>query len=97
MNALDENRLKINEIDTELTRLFAERMRAVLGIALYKKENGMEIFDPVREEINIARTAAMIGDDELRPYFENWYRMTMQVSKDYQKALLEKEDGKEGR
>ena len=52
---LDEAREEINRIDGEMARLFTERMRAAEKVAKYKKEVGMPIFDPVREEEVIRR------------------------------------------
>ena len=97
MNALDENRMKINDIDAELVHLFEERMKAVQRILAYKEEHGLPVFDAAREEENIRRTAEMLKDPSMRGYFEDWYRYTMKVSKDYQKDLLEEHNGEEGR
>ena len=45
MNKLEESRIKIDEIDTKMRELFEARMEAVRGVAEYKKENAMPIFD----------------------------------------------------
>ena len=44
-----ERGYRIDEIDSELTRLFEERMDVVSSIAAYKKEHNLPIFDPQRE------------------------------------------------
>ena len=97
MNALEKNRNTINAVDTELVRLFEERMQAVAGILAYKREHGLPVFDAVREEANIKRTAQLLKDPAMRTYFEDWYRYTMKVSKDYQEDLLKDGYGEEGR
>ncbi len=89
MDRLEENRLIINEVDEQLVRLFEKRMRASAEILRYKKENGLPVRDPVREERNIAVNAAKVSDEALRKYFEKWYRQTMAVSREYQQDLLE--------
>ena len=55
---LTEAREEINRIDTEMARLFRERMIASGKVAQYKKETGMPIFDPVREEEVLRRGEA---------------------------------------
>ena len=43
MSKLDDARLKINEIDKEMAKLFESRMEASHAVAEYKKENGLSI------------------------------------------------------
>lgn len=52
-----ELRERIDEIDSELTRLFEERMDVVSSIAAYKKEHNLPIFDPQRERQKLSRLA----------------------------------------
>lgn len=92
MNELDNARKTINEIDTELVRLFEERMHAVARIAAYKMENGLPVFDAAREAANIERTAGLISDPALREFFRKWYQMTMDISKEYQKGIIRSAD-----
>ena len=86
MTLLDEKRLEINDIDTQLVQLFEQRMHAVESIIQYKLENQLPILDTGRE--------ALLQDSCLSDYFESWYRYTMQVSKDYQKEIKEKHNQK---
>ena len=55
MNKLEESRIKIDEIDTKMRELFEARMEAVRGVAEYKKENAMPIFDEKREKAVIIK------------------------------------------
>ncbi|MBQ8431709.1 MAG: 3-dehydroquinate synthase [Clostridia bacterium] len=89
MNLLEEARLEINEIDREMARLFTRRMHAVEKVAAYKKEQGMAIFDPVREQQVIARNAGALEEDALRPYYVDFLKNAMRVSRAYQKKMLE--------
>ena len=89
MSKLTEAREIINRVDKEMARLFTERMGAAALIAEYKKENGLEILDPVREAQLIARNSAMIESDELRAYYVNFLKSTMEVSRSYQSKLME--------
>ena len=52
-----ELRKRIDEIDSELTRLFEERMDVVSSIAAYKKEHNLPIFDPQRERQKLSQLA----------------------------------------
>lgn len=90
MNALEKNRLIINEADDELVKLFEKRMHAVKEILAYKKENGLPVLDASREADNIARNCAKVQDEELKKYFRKWYEETMAVSRAYQEDLLER-------
>ena len=89
MNLLEEARLEINEIDGEMARLFARRMHAVEKVAAYKKEQGMAIFNPVREQQVLDRNAAALEEEALRPYYVDFLKNAMRVSRAYQKKILE--------
>ena len=92
MTLLDEKRLEINDIDTQLVHLFEQRMHAVESIIQYKLDHQLPILDTGREAQNILRTKALLQDACLSDYFESCY--TMQVSKDYQKEIKEKHNQK---
>ncbi len=94
MTLLDEKRLEINDIDTQLVHLFEQRMHAVESIIQYKLDHQLPILDTGREAQNILRTKALLQDACLSDYFESWYRYTMQVSKEYQKEIKEKHNQK---
>lgn len=89
MSTLKEARKSINEIDREMAALFVKRMRAAEVIAEYKKEHGLKIFDPVREQEVIRQNAALVEDETLRAYYINFLKGTMQVSRALQDRLME--------
>ena len=89
MNLLEEARIEINEIDAEMARLFARRMAAVEKVAAYKKENGMPILDSAREKQVIDRNVERLEDDRLRPYYTDFLKNAMRVSRAYQQKVLE--------
>ena len=82
----------INRIDSELVRLFEERMHVTEQVASYKRKNGLPVFDAAREAANIERTSGMISDPALKEYSVRWYQMTMDLSKEYQKRILQIEN-----
>ncbi|MBF1093553.1 MAG: chorismate mutase [Solobacterium sp.] len=94
MTLLDEKRLEINDIDTQLVHLFEQRMHAVESIIQHKLDHQLPILDTGREAQNILRTKALLQDACLSDYFESWYRYTMQVSREYQKEIKEKHNQK---
>lgn len=89
MTLLEESRKEINAVDDELVKLFERRMKAVEGVIQYKMENHLPIFDSSREADNIARNCAKLTRPELKDYFEKWYQETMNISKEYQKSILQ--------
>jgi len=91
MASLEHARKEITEIDTELAALFEKRMRAVREVAEYKMENGLPVIDEAREAANIERTTALLADPSLAPYFREWYKKTMEVSRNMQTCMMEEQ------
>lgn len=89
MTELENARKIINEVDKEIADLFAKRMDAVKKVAEYKKQNGMQVFDPAREAEVIERNSKMVEDEELKPYYVSFLQSNMEISKSYQHRLLE--------
>lgn len=84
MNKLENARIKINQIDKEMAKLFVERMNAVLEVIQYKEENNLPIFDEQRELEVINKNIELINEDELKPYFKEFIVSNMTISKKYQ-------------
>lgn len=76
-------REKIDEIDSELIRLFQERMDVVNKIAAYKKSSGMNTDDPQREE-NIIRKHLDDVKEQYKPYYLEFQQTLFRLSKQYQ-------------
>ena len=89
MTKLDEARSIINRIDREMAQLFCERMDAARMVAEYKRETGMPIFDPEREAEVIRKNTALLDRDEFRSYYIDYLQNMMDLSKRYQKRLLD--------
>ena len=84
MNSLDEARVKINEIDKEMARLFEERMKAVLEVLKYKKEHNLPVFDEKRELELIERNVSLLQDESLKEYYLIFFNALLVSSKKYQ-------------
>ena len=54
---LQDYRRELDEIDTELLRLFCRRMAIVEEIGVYKIKNGLPVTDPEREKQIFSRIA----------------------------------------
>lgn len=89
MTELEKARGIINKVDTEMARLFEERMDAARTVAKYKKEHGLKIEDLHREEELIARNCALIKDEDYKSYYVNFLRETMALSKSLQHRELD--------
>ena len=86
---LDRARDMIRKTDAEMARLFEQRMEAVRMVAAYKKEHHLPILDEKREQENINRGCALVQDEALRPYYADFLRGVMQLSRTYQQQLME--------
>lgn len=89
MNQLEEARLKINAIDKQMAALFEERMACVGQVAEFKKERGLPIFDASRENDVIQKNTGHIKNDIFKPYYIDFLKDMMNVSKSYQHTLVE--------
>lgn len=90
-DSLQGCREQIDTIDAQMLRLFEARMAVSASIAEIKKEQGLPVFDPAREEEVLAKVCGSLPDD-LRSYGKQLFRTLMDLSKDYQRGQ-EKEDG----
>ena len=89
MTDLKYIRKKITETDDKMAELFKERMALVEQVAQYKKEKGLPILDPEREAEILQRGSARIEDIDLRSYYVNFLKSTMELSRRYQSSILE--------
>ncbi len=87
MNELEQGRIKIDEIDREMAKLFEARMDVCEGIAKYKKEHGLPILDRGRELSILSRHSSLVENDIYREYYMEFVNKIMDVSKKYQERL----------
>lgn len=80
---LSELRLEIDKIDDELVRLFVQRMEVSARIADYKKEHGLPIFVPSREQEKLTDVAWKAGPD-MANYTRVLYDLLFELSRGYQ-------------
>ena len=80
---INELRGKIDAIDTELVKLFTERMSIAAQVADYKKERNLPIYVPARER-EILQTVANQAGPEMAKYTRVLYSMLFELSRSYQ-------------
>ena len=78
MDELEKARKEINEADKGIAELFCKRMNAVRAVAEYKKKRGLPILDTAREDAVIAKNSVLVEDEELRSYYVNYLKYTME-------------------
>lgn len=88
MNELDKARKEINEIDAEMALLFEKRMKASECVAQFKKERGLSVKDPVREQQVIERSREKISDPVIESYYVRFLKNNIALSCDYQERLM---------
>ena len=88
---LKELRVKIDEIDSEITRLFQERMDVVCGVAEYKKKNNLPVLDAGRERDKLNSIAESVRPD-MEISIRTLYSMIFELSRNYQSELNRKDN-----
>ena len=90
MRTLDQVRQDIDQVDRQMTALFEERMYLVAEVIAVKQAAGLPVLDGAREEVVVEKNTARLTDQELARYYEAFIRKTMELSKEYQRSLLER-------
>ena len=80
-------RNNIDRIDSELTKLFQERMETAAQIAKFKQENNMPVFNREREREVINKVTSTVSP-ELEGYTKTLYQTVFNLSRSYQKKLI---------
>lgn len=86
---ISEARVKIEQIDEQMARLFEERMECAKAIAQYKQSNGLPVKDIAREISLIEKNSNYIKDPNLVGYYKNFLQNTIDVSCNYQDYVMQ--------
>lgn len=84
---LDEIRIKIDEIDSQMKLLFLERMGCAGQVAQVKAQTGGEVFVLEREQ-EIIRNRASDVEEDIYAEYTAFLRHLMSVSRRYQYGIL---------
>ena len=85
---IKELREQIDNIDAQIVELFRARMDVSLGVAEYKRERNMAVYDPARERALFARIGEMAGE-EMSGYAHSLYKTITELSRTYQHHILD--------
>ena len=88
MDELEMARQTIDECDREMAALFEKRMKAAEAVAHYKKERGLPIYAPEREQLVIEKNSALVRDPSIRAHYIRFMQHMMNASKRYQRELI---------
>ena len=91
---LNELRVQIDEIDSQILELFLRRMSVVEQVLDYKQKNNLPVFHPEREAAILDKMASR-APEHLKEGTRELYDTLMKVSKDRQYLLLGMEPPKE--
>lgn len=93
---LQELRNNIDKIDADILKLFMDRMELCKGVAEYKKEHDLPVFQGGREQQVIDRIKALTNDKELEKGTAALFTAIMDISKILQnRRLLSNSDNAE--
>ncbi len=82
---LETMRKEIDQIDDALMTLFKQRMHVAKNIGALKRIAGLPIEDSAREARMMQMRQEAFADESLWPYFEKWFNMLVEISKEVQR------------
>ena len=87
---MDELRGRIDAVDDELLRCFAERMDIAGDIARYKAKHGLPVLDERREREKLFAVSEK-APEELQSYAVSLYALLFELSRSRQNRLLHRQ------
>ena len=88
---LTDYRKQLDEIDSEILRLFSERMDIASQIALWKQEKNLPVLDLRREQEKLRRVEEQSGE-ELAEYSFTLFSVLLELSRSRQNRILHREN-----
>lgn len=84
---LDEVRIEIDQVDSQIKPLFVRRMECAKHVAEAKAVTGADVFVPEREQVIIEKRTEHV-DSSICAEYETFLRHLMSVSRRFQYGLL---------
>lgn len=81
---LNDARVEINSIDSEIVHLLEKRFNVVIEIGNYKKENNIPVYDEKREQNVISNCVSYLEDEQYSKYILDIYKQIMNSCKELQ-------------
>lgn len=88
MTKLEIYREKIDEIDSEIIRLYEQRMEVIEGVINYKIENNIPVLDANRESAMLEKNLTKIQNEQLKKYYISVLQGFLKASKELQTDIL---------
>lgn len=83
-----EIRERLNKIDADMAELFVRRMETVKDLAEYRGQRGLSVDDREEELNDITAKSSLISDDGIRSLYISFLESTMEISKNWQRILM---------
>ena len=80
---LEELRAQIDHIDRQIVDLYVQRMETVSRISSFKRDHGLAVYDPARENILLERAAGQAGPRYAEDV-QRLFRLLLTLSKEAQ-------------
>ncbi len=90
IDSLENARLKLDEIDSEIAKLYEKRMQVISQVAQIKQQKGLPIYDESRESSMKTRIVNGLADQNITPYYPEILDAFLTASKKYQEDLKNK-------
>ena len=90
MDKLKEYRDQIDAIDTEIIKLFEQRMDVVKNVSKYKQENNIPTTDSNRESTMLEKNLSKLENEEYKKYYHSVLEGFLTASKAMQNELNKK-------
>lgn len=88
MRDLSKARDEIDNIDTQIIKLFEQRMDIVKDVANYKIENNLPVLDSSRENMMLEKNLKKITNEEYKKYYSFVLKGFLEASKEMQKEII---------
>ena len=93
MKDLSKARDEIDNIDTQIIKLFEQRMDIVKDVANYKIENNLPVLDSSRENMMLEKNLKKITNEEYKKYYESMDPATAEYI--YKQVVTQLQESKE--
>lgn len=90
MTSLQDLRTQLDQVDTEIVRLYEERMRICAQVGEYKVETGRKVLDRQREKEKLQDVASKASSDFNKKGIQELYQQLMSMSRKLQYQQLVK-------
>ncbi len=84
---LDQLRLEINSLDSQLVPLLLKRMEVSRQVGVYKKAHGIPILNSAREQEILDKVSETAPEGQ-KEYIKKLYENIMKISREYQAEIM---------